>query len=345
MPAGQCRRGWIRALALALSSALLVIALQWPAIATLQRPQPAQLPSSVEISQGPASEQLKLGGYLTNLSDLDLLENRFSAELLLWSLWTGPPEANPSDDLVVLNGIYDGDLQRFERVGRQSVAEGEWSLYRVRSQIVQRWELSRYPFDAQVLRLEVGLNNPLKPVGLGVGNDAAFPNNPGLILPGWQLHESSAFVSERTLMSDLGMAKAPGLSLHRQPTVVFQIPIERLSLLAFVPDFLGYILAVGLCCLSLLITRSRDDLILAAVVSAGGNYVFIASKLPVTAMSGFIGNLQLIVFLGVLYVVGADELIDNHLCNYTPRVSNLLRLGLLPSYLAFTLFGIYLIIP
>ena len=35
------------------------------------------------------------------------------------------------------------------------------------------------------------------------------------------------------------------------------------------PDFLGYMLAIGLCCMSLLITHSRDDLILAAVVSAG----------------------------------------------------------------------------
>ena len=78
------------------------------------------------------------------------------------------------------------------------------------------------------------------------------------------------------------------------------------------PDFLGYMLAVGLCCMSLLITRSRDDLILAAVVSAGGNYVFIAGQLPVTAMTGFIGHLQLIIFLGILYVVAADELIDYH---------------------------------
>ena len=121
--------------------------------------------------------------------------------------------------------------------------------------------------------------------------------------------------------------------------------LERVSLLWFTPDFLGYILAVGLCCMALLISRSRDDLILAAVVSAGGNYVFIAGKLPVTAMSGFIGNLQIIIFIGILYVVGADEVIDNHLCQYSQRVSGILRRFLLPSYLAFTLFGVYLIIP
>jgi hypothetical protein len=116
-------------------------------------------------------------------------------------------------------------------------------------------------------------------------------------------------------------------------------------LLHLAPDFLGYMLAIGLCCMSLLITHSRDDLILAAVVSAGGNFVYIAGKLPVTAMAGFIGNLQLIIFLGILYVVAADELIDSHLIVLNERVSQVLRVLLLPSYVGITLLAIFMIIP
>ncbi|WP_226423397.1 hypothetical protein [Synechococcus sp. MU1611] len=289
---------------------------------------------------------LQVGAYVTNLSDLDLLENRFSVQLFLWSIWSGPADQNPSDDLTVLNGIHDGDVQRFERVRRESRADGRvWSLYRIRTQAVQRWQLSRYPFDSQHLKVEVGFLDPLNPTALEVVPSNGFSLSPGLILPGWLLHDSEAFPSQVSLMSDLGSGIESGLSLIRQHTVVFQMHLERVSLLWFTPDFLGYILAVGLCCMALLISRSRDDLILAAVVSAGGNYVFIAGKLPVTAMSGFIGNLQIIIFLGILYVVGADEVIDNHLAEYSKRVSGILRRCLLPSYLAFTLFGVYLIIP
>ena len=92
-------------------------------------------------------------------------------------------------------------------------------------------------------------------------------------------------------------------------------------------------------------THSRDDLILAAVVSAGGNFVYIAGKLPVTAMAGFIGNLQLIIFLGILYVVAADELIDSHLIVLNERVSQVMRVLLLPSYVGITLLAIFMIIP
>ena len=289
---------------------------------------------------------LQVGGYVTNLSDLDLLENRYSIEFFLWSIWSGSPELNPSDSLAILNGIYDGDIQRFERVRMQTLTDGTvWNLYRIRTQVVQRWKLSRYPFDSQFLKLEIGFDDPFQDTKLEVVPSNGFSLSPGLILPGWMIHDTQAYPSQVSLMSDLGAQLGSGKSLIRQQTVVFQMHLDRISLLWFTPDFLGYILAVGLCCMALLISRSRDDLILAAVVSAGGNYVFIAGKLPVTAMGGFIGNLQIIIFLGILYVIGADELIDNHLSQYSEHVSGLLRRCLLPSYLAFTLFGIYLIIP
>ena len=62
-------------------------------------------------------------------------------------------------------------------------------------------------------------------------------------------------------------------------------------------------------------------------------------------MAGFIGNLQLIIFLGILYVVAADELIDSHLIVLNERVSQVLRVLLLPSYVGITLLGILWIIP
>ena len=79
------------------------------------------------------------------------------------------------------------------------------------------------------------------------------------------------------------------------------------------PDFLGYMLAIGLCCMSLLITHSRDDLILAAVVSAGGQFCLRCWEAAGHSHGGLHSYLQLIIFLGILYVVAADELIDSHL--------------------------------
>jgi len=288
---------------------------------------------------------LNVGVYVTNINNIDLLDDQFSIEMLLWTEWAGDPTSNPSDDLIILNGIYDGDIQRFERVSRESRLDTTWSLYRVRSSIVKHWRLQRYPFDTQILHVNIGLENPLQPVNLGLTQEGGFSINPGLLLSGWNLDQPSSYVSSISLMSDLGQPPEEGVVIRRQSTVSFDLPIQRRSLLFVAPDFLGYMLAVGLCCMSLLITHSRDDLILAAVVSAGGNYVFIAGNLPVTAMTGFIGNLQLIIFLGILYVVAADEIIDNQLMHYSQQISRVLRALLLPSYVGITMLGIALIIP
>ena len=288
---------------------------------------------------------LRVGAYITNISNIDLLDDQFSVEMLLWTEWGGAPEADPSNNLMILNGIYDGDIQRFERVSHERTATGSWNLYRVRSAVVKRWRLQRYPFDDQILHIQIGLDDPLQTVNLDVVDQQALMVSPGLLLPGWTLKTPGAYASSVSLMSDLGRSRADGEVIRRQPAVSLDLPIQRRSLLYVAPDFLGYMLAVGLCFMSLLITHSRDDLILAAVVSAGGNFVFIAGKLPVTAMAGFIGNLQLIIFLGILYVVAADELIDQHLLNVNDRLSRVLRVLLLPSYVAMTLIGVFWIIP
>jgi hypothetical protein len=321
----------------------------WKPVAPLPREVAVAQPIDWEPSQAktvsPELPELNVGVYVTNINNIDLLDDQFTIEMLLWTEWTGDPATNPSDDLMVLNGIYDGDIQRFERVSRENRLGTTWSLYRVRSSVVKHWRLQRYPFDTQILHVNIGLENPLQPVNLGLTQESGFSINPGLLLSGWSLDQPSSYVSSISLMSDLGRPPEEGVVVRRQSTVSFDLPIQRRSLLFVAPDFLGYMLAVGLCCMSLLITHSRDDLILAAVVSAGGNYVFIAGNLPVTAMTGFIGNLQLIIFLGILYVVAADEMIDNQLTHYSQRISRILRVLLLPSYVGITILGIALIIP
>ena len=48
---------------------------------------------------------------------------------------------------MILNGIYDSDIQRFERVSHEKTATGSWNLYRGLLAVMKRWRLPRYPFD------------------------------------------------------------------------------------------------------------------------------------------------------------------------------------------------------
>ena len=39
----------------------------------------------------PAGPPLRIGAYVTNISDIDLLQDQFSVEMLLWTTWAGDP--------------------------------------------------------------------------------------------------------------------------------------------------------------------------------------------------------------------------------------------------------------
>ena len=97
--------------------------LGWSAKADVDpRPAPIDWGSAPVERVEPAGPPLRIGAYVTNISDIDLLQDQFSVEMLLWTTWAGDPQADSSDQLMILNGIYDGDIQRFERV----IADGSY---------------------------------------------------------------------------------------------------------------------------------------------------------------------------------------------------------------------------
>jgi hypothetical protein len=288
---------------------------------------------------------LWVGTYIRAIDAIDLNNNSFEADFDLWTLWNGAPDENPSADLALLNDIYNGDLYRFDFVTSKRSDGRTWNLYTVHSRFIHRWRLAAYPFDRHALLIRVGWQDRFRNDIQLRADKVNSGLSPALYLPGWSLYDRGTASTSSSSLTTLGDPSINSLSQARDQSIFTSMELVRKAHLHLVPDFLGYILAVGLCMLALVISRSRDDLILAAVVSAAGNYVFLAGMLPVAAMSGFIGKLQFIILLGILYVVGADEIIDHHLGAVAPRWSNLLRYGVLPSYLLMTMLAIYLIIP
>ena len=67
----------------------------------------------------PEGPPLRVGAYITNINNIDLLQDQFSVEMLLWTEWAGDAQSDPSNNLMILNGIYDGDIQRSERVSHE----------------------------------------------------------------------------------------------------------------------------------------------------------------------------------------------------------------------------------
>ena len=125
---------------------------------------------------------------------------------------------------MILNGIYDGDIQRFERVSHEQTEAVAWNLYRVRSAVVKRWRLQRYLFDEQILHIQIGLSDPLAAVNLDVADLDPFAMSPGLVLPGWTLEQPGAYGSSISLMSELGRPLGDSSSTGRVAGCAYPAP-------------------------------------------------------------------------------------------------------------------------
>ena len=48
----------------------------------------------------PEGPPLRIGAYITNINNIDLLQDQFSVEMLLWTEWAGDVQSDPSDNLI-----------------------------------------------------------------------------------------------------------------------------------------------------------------------------------------------------------------------------------------------------
>jgi hypothetical protein len=288
---------------------------------------------------------LQLGAYLTVIDDINLLGNQFGAEFFLWTRWAGSAATNPSDRLTVLNAPSNNDIDRFELLERRQLGAVSWSLYKVRCQVAMPWRLNDYPLDRHHLQIKIGLENPLtEGVTLKVDKAQSYID-PDFILYDWSISPLRIDVSSISIKGRLGLPGQGDHEVSSRPVVDLSLVIRRRSELALWSSFLGNFLAIGLCILALIIRDSRDDLILAAVFSAAGNSIYLAQLLPASALSGFAGQFQVIIYVGIVYVVIADELLDRVFSSQAESVLRYLRPVLLPSYVLATIVSVYQVLP
>lgn len=303
------------------------------------------LPAASLPAEPPGPGVLQLGAYLTVIDDINLLANQFGAEFFLWTRWSGPADRNPSDRLAVLNAPSDNDIDRFELLERRQLGNVSWSLYKVRCRVAMPWRLQNYPFDRHNLPIRIGFANPFHQSVVFDVDKVGSAIDPEFLLYDWKISGLQIDASAWSLRSQFGLPLQDSNAIAIQPVVDLSVLIRRRSELALVSSFLGDFLAVVLCILALIIRHSRDDLVLGSIFSAAGNSVFLAQLLPVSALSGFAGQIQIIIYLGIVYVVIADELLDRIFTGATESVVKVLRPLLLPSYVLSTAIAIYLITP
>jgi ABC-type branched-subunit amino acid transport system substrate-binding protein len=95
------------------------------------------------------------GVYLNEITRVDLTKSTFGADFYLWERYAqgaGPDSADPTD--LVFDNMAAGRFDRAHPAEAGELADGtEFRLWRVQGEFRNDFDLHRYPFDGQTLRL------------------------------------------------------------------------------------------------------------------------------------------------------------------------------------------------
>lgn len=219
-----------------------------------------------------APEKVTVGIYVNDIQEIDLRSHNYRMDFYMWFRWRDP-ELKPYETAEFMNAFMPVDHVRAELYDApQKMPDG--SLYMVirnQGQFSVKFPLQRFPFDRQVLRVDI--EDSLSPAAdlEYVADDTEGPGravilNSGITLPGFRIGAPELKVSVYPYPMNFGdiSAKAP----ESYARVTLQVPVTRPWLATGIKIFLPVALIIFCTALVLFVHPSYIEGRLGVVITA-----------------------------------------------------------------------------
>ena len=204
-------------------------------------------------TSGAAGERVVVGAYVNDITALDLRTHSWSADVYVWFRWKDP-ETDPEKDPTIDPATTVGFVNAFELWGHTRTTDQEkprffpetgerYQVVRQQGRFSTKFDLTAYPFDRQVLTIELEEQALELDAVEFVPDEEPIVVNPQLLLPGFVLGQARLVVEPYEYPTGFG---EPGHRRARFSRVRIEIPIQRPALTHGV-KFLLPILCVVAC--------------------------------------------------------------------------------------------------
>ncbi len=236
------------------------------------------------------------GLYLKNIYDLHPEEYSYTADFWIW-FDHKQSGLDPLNNVEIINAKQVTYTDFYHAHADKKVLLASESD---RITLIHDWRLENYPFDRQLLHieLEAGLDTTkmiLRPIV------DSFKIYKGLILPGWKIHSFSAKDSLVTYDSDFGESQLKGKSTYSR--ITYEIEIYRQSWGLFFKLLIGLYISFLVSFLVFFIPPNRDarfGLSIGGLFAAIANKYVVDSNIPVSISFSFVDQAHVVTFLLIL---------------------------------------------
>ncbi len=225
------------------------------------------------------------------MRDFDVAGDSFGVDYWLWSVH--PPETDPLGEVEFVNA-KQVDIRLDRTAGR---GEGSWSSQKVRATVLHDWDLSNFPFDRQVLRIDLRLADssvfayhPDK-AGSGYGE--------GIVPDGW--HVTDFRIDEHSVeyATTFGDPEASGGS--SQDHVLVTLQVERDNATGFFKMIAGVYAAIAIGCLSFLMAPDQPTIFSGRITLLAASLFAIVVNLQVS--DALLGSLEEVALVHKIHIL------------------------------------------
>lgn len=249
---------------------------------------------------GDAPVEVKVGLYITELSDLDLRANKFTIAFWIWWLHN-LPDYKPAETVEITNAAGAAEItSSYEYPEPTGVYQGA----KYRATVLKQWEIDNYPFDKQQLLVDIE-ENFLSPADLVFAvDDAGTKLDPRITLQQWHITGFKvvpAAVVYPTVYGDPNIAGATSSF----PAILATIQLERKNpwwtlAKSLIGALTGFLLAMTAFLIRPDQLGDRLFLTTAAVFSVIGNQIVLDTFLPPVSGLPLVFKIQAITFLAII---------------------------------------------
>lgn len=233
-----------------------------------------------ETFEDPSPKRVDIGVYVSQVYDMSLKDNKFSADFYVWFRWK-EKDIKPYESFEIVNGRADSK----EVIYNDDLDGGiHYAVVRVSATMTKFWDISRFPLDNHVLTIEIedAQNEEFKLKYVADVQNTKI--NPQVQVPGWILAGTTGRSVGHVYKTNYGDISLPPDAASTYSRFVFAQEIKRPGYGYFLKLFLSVFISALIAMLALLIKPTdldpRFGLGIGAIFAAVASEYVVASSLP-----------------------------------------------------------------
>lgn len=250
--------------------------------------------------------KITVGMYINDIQAIDLRTHSYGVDFYLWFRWSDA-EIDPSEGFELMN-MFDPEGHVGEPLYDEPQPQPDGSLYQLyrhQGLFSSKFDVSKYPFDTQELRVAVEDAEEGSETLQYVADTDGLVLNPSVILPGYRIGDAELRIFDKPYPTAFGDLAEADISAYSRAD--FVIPIRRPALSGFLKTFMPVLLIVLAAAFALLLdpthVEARIGLAITALLTLVAMQFTMQSGLPEVAYLTLLDQIYLLSYLYVLIVI------------------------------------------